>query len=537
LLTYGYQQSFRYRPCFSCQQYLAYLKKIVRYAVEEVKTDFIHFDNFDLNSEPDSCHCRACVESFREFLNSKYSPQQRRNRFGFENVEYVNPPQWNRQNPPQRLEIIFDPAIQEWVDYRCQMMANALRQMSLFAKSLNPEVAVEVNPGGITGGNRAWANGIDHERILKWTDAFWTEEDNPPGYLPDGRLISKIRSFKLARAFNNIVLTYIANDPVSMAECLSFNQTLGYVGQDRLSPEMRKYIEFYRRNRELYLGTRDVATVAVFRSYPSITYHNARGQLSAILVEQALIQARVPFDLVFDANLYDLSKYRVLVLPDSECLSNEQIGFIRAFVENGGGLVGAGQSGLYDEWRRTRVVPGLEGLLEGQQPGHAYEEEVKTLSSLAKPAVRKEYGKGRAVYVAEVEYDGPRPEPEPYYTISNRFWKRPRNAAEILESIRWAARGDTPIEISGPEYLVANLVEQPGRRRRMLHLVNYNAHRTPVIESVRLQIRLPGASNAKRVQLFSPDAAPQTPSFRSGGSQTSLVLPEVRTYSVVAVSW
>jgi hypothetical protein len=49
MLTYGYQQSFRYRPCFANQEYLDYLKKIVRFAVQEVKTDFIHFDNFDLN--------------------------------------------------------------------------------------------------------------------------------------------------------------------------------------------------------------------------------------------------------------------------------------------------------------------------------------------------------------------------------------------------------------------------------------------------------------------------------------------------------
>ena len=57
LLPYGYQQSFRYRPCFNNQNYLDYLKKVVRYAIVEVKTDFIHFDNFALNSEPDSCHC------------------------------------------------------------------------------------------------------------------------------------------------------------------------------------------------------------------------------------------------------------------------------------------------------------------------------------------------------------------------------------------------------------------------------------------------------------------------------------------------
>lgn len=113
LLPYGYQQSYRYRPCFANQEYLAYLKKIVRYAVVDVKADFIHFDNFDLNAEPDSCHCAACVSGFRKHLMTKYTAAQRKERFGFECIDFVNPPQWNSDNPPSKMQIIFDPAIQE----------------------------------------------------------------------------------------------------------------------------------------------------------------------------------------------------------------------------------------------------------------------------------------------------------------------------------------------------------------------------------------------------------------------------------------
>src|ERR1700722_100983 len=105
LLPYGYQQSWRYRPCFANQEYLDYLKQIVNYAVVAVKTDFIHFDNFDLNAEPDSCHCPACVKGFRDHLKSKYTPEERMDRFGFSNLDYVNPPEWNAQNPPAKMQI------------------------------------------------------------------------------------------------------------------------------------------------------------------------------------------------------------------------------------------------------------------------------------------------------------------------------------------------------------------------------------------------------------------------------------------------
>jgi len=536
LLTYGFQQSYRYRPCFTHQEYLDYLKRIVRYAVEEVRTDFIHFDNFDLNPEPDSCHCPACVEGFRGFLRAKYPPDKRRERFGFENVDYVNPPQWNRQNRPEKMAIIFDPAIQEWIDFRCQVMADALRQMAEFARSLNPQVAIEINPHGITGGNRAWENAVDHARLLTSTDVIWTEEENPCIYLEDGRLVSKIRSYKLARAYHNILLAYITDNPVAMAECLAFNQTLGFAGTAPIPPAMLQHVAFYRKNRDLYLGTEDLATVGVLRSHASLTYHHARAQLSAVLTEQALIQSRIPFHLIFDEPLPDLSKLRALVLPESECLSDEHVGRIRSFVENGGGLVVIGQAGLYDEWRRLRVEPGLHGLVEGQASAPDYEEDVTEATAQAGPSRQKQVGRGRVVYIPAVEFDGPLPEPEPYFNISNRFWKRPRNWKQIIDAVRWAADDDLLLQIDGPDFLVANLVEQTARQRKLVHLVNYDARKTPTIWSVRVTCAVPQDREVNDVRLYEVDRdSPQVLPFTTGPGTVSFTVPEVKTYAVVAI--
>lgn len=436
------------------------------------------------------------------------------------------------------MEIIFDPAIQEWIDFRCQMMTDALRQLALYARSLNPEVAIEVNPHGITGGNRAWEAGLDHSRFLKYTDVFWTEEENEPGYLSDGRLISRIRSLKLARTYGNILLSYIANNPVAMAENLSFDQTLGFVGQDPLSPDMLRYIDFYRKNRDLYRETRDVATVAVFRSYPSIAYHNAHAQLSAILVEQALIQARIPFDLIFDEHLVNLSKYKAVILPNSECLSDGQIASLRKFVEGGGGLVVTEQTGLYDEWRRLRVKPGLAGLVESQPKAEAYQESVSRSNSVAAPPVKKDYGKGRVVYFPSLMFDGPMPEAEAYFTISNRYWKRPANWQELCEGIRWAANGHLPLEISAPSWLVANPVSQPEKRRMSLHLINYAARRGEAVTSTEVKMELPEGATIQGIKLLSPDQAEMTISkYRQEGPIVSFLVPEIKTYSVAVVTW
>ncbi|MGD0223098.1 MAG: alpha-amylase family protein [Terriglobia bacterium] len=535
LLRYGFQQSFRYRPCFANQEYLDYLKKIVKYAVEEVKTDFIHFDNFDLNPEPESCHDHMCVLGFRKFLREKYTPRERRERFGFENVDYVNPPAWNDSNPPGSMKIIFDPVIQEWIDYRCQVMADALRQMSQYAKSLNPNVAIEVNPHGITGGNRAWESAIDHSRILRWTDAFWTETDPVPGY-SDGQLLSRIRSYKLARRYHNILMTYIAGDPLAMAESLAFNQTLGFVGSSPLAPVTKRYIDFYRENRELFVGTRDVAAVAVLRSYPSITYDQPRVQLSTILVEQALIQARIPFDLIFDDDLANLAKYKVLVLPETECLSDAQLGSIHKFVAAGGGLVATGAAGLYDQWRRLRTVPGLQGMIDSQVPARAYEERVAAAAAVGNPS-RRESEEGRVVYLPTVDFDGPLPKFGSFFQVDARFWRAPQNADEIAESVRWAARDQNPVEVSGPDYLVSNLVEQPGNRRLMLHLVNYNSQKEASLDPIQVTLRMPAGRDVKQCVLYSPDSAGTQELAGTSTERGITFTVPIKTYSIVVFNW
>src|SRR5205085_7668047 len=90
-----------------------------------------------------------------------------------------------------------------------------------------------------------------------------------------------------------------------------------------------------------------------------------------------LIEQRVPFRLIFDEHVADLSPYRVLILPESECLSDSQIAAIRLFVERGGGLVVIGRSGLYDQWRRLRIKPGLAGLVDHPPEARASEETVQ----------------------------------------------------------------------------------------------------------------------------------------------------------------
>jgi hypothetical protein len=539
MLEYGYQQSFRYLPCYSNQEFIDYLKRVVLYAITEVKTDFIHFDNFNWNSEPDSCHCDSCKAGFRRYLRTKYSSEQRRARVGFENVDYVNPPLWSQANRPEGLNVISDPIFQEWIEYRCQTITGALEQMVTLIRSSRPEIAVEVNCGGVLGDNSPWTSGTDHTRLLKLTQAFWDESDSRPEYLPDGRLITAIRTYKTARTYQNIVLSYSSLNETAMAECLAFNQTIGFAGVNPLSAAMVKYISFYRRHRDLYVGTRDVASVAILRSHPSITYNNSAAGLSTILAEQALIQARIPFHLIFDEQLRDLSlaMCKVLILPNSECLSDEQLASIRRYVEAGGGLVVTEQAGLYDPWRRRRVNPGLAGLVDGQlQTAGDTTVEAAARAVPGMPA-RKKFGQGRVAYFPEIVFDGPLPPPQPYFVMGAEVLKRPKNWKALVDAIYWAAQDDIPLRIIEPDFLGANLVEQLEKRRRLVHLVNYNARDVPSIENIEVQCTVPEGKPIA-VRLYSTDFdAHDTLKFRTEGAKALFTVPKLNTYCMVEVSW
>ena len=308
LLTYGNQQSWRCKPNLVHPDYREYYReKIVRTLIEKCDTDLIHFDNYDCNREPDSDRSPVTVAAFRDYLERKYpTDRERIERFGHTNLHRMSPPVWNKENRAESVRVIHDPVQQEWIDFRCWVMADWLKEMTAFARSLKPDIAIDVNPHGLMGRNRAYQAALWHPWFMKYTEVIWSEEANRAGYDDRGVVISKIRTFKLGRSLDNIVLTYKGDDR-QYAEGLAFNQTLGNIhlgdsgrrGKAGQSVH-RKYYDFYIKHRGLYTGTVNREDAAVLRSYATMAYDNHRAALEQCMFEQAMIQGQVPFDLVFD---------------------------------------------------------------------------------------------------------------------------------------------------------------------------------------------------------------------------------------------
>jgi len=88
---------------------------------------------------------------------------------------------------------------------------------------------------------------------------------------------------------------------------------------------------------------------------------------------RACVEEHLPVNLINDWNLNaeDLSKYKVLVLPNAACLDERQVKAIDAFVKAGGGLVASLDTSLFDEFGEPRNNFALSAVFGADYRGPA----------------------------------------------------------------------------------------------------------------------------------------------------------------------
>jgi len=532
LLTYGFQQSYRFKPNLAHPEYRKYYKeKILKTLVEECKTDLLHFDNYDCNREPESDKSPVTVEAFRKYLQDKYTLDQQIERFGHTNMHLVEPPVWNQTNRPNNIKVIKDPVQQEWIDFRCWVMADWLREMTEYARSLNPGIAIDTNPHGLFGRNRAFQAALWHPWFMKYSEIMWSEETNHADYDGRGVLISKIRTYKLGRALDNMVLTY-KGDERMLAENLAFNQTAGNVQLGGRENVHYKYYKFYMDNRHLYTGTRNREDAAVLRSYATMAYDNHRAALEQCMFEQALIQSHVPFDLIFDEQMEDLSRYKVIVLAGQNNLADEHIARIARFVDSGGGLVLTGESSNYDHWARRRVRPGLAeviGMDESWIPQRGASPALSNKTEITRG--------GRVVYIPQI--NPPEAEQAARWTGSwdgdmwEGTWILPTNWRELGDAVRRAAGGRLSLEVDLPDWVAVEQVEKDNLI--VIHLVNYR--KDNVLANIPVDLGINRGGKVRSVKVLSPDRQGFSElEFTQAGDRCRFTVPLLKVYDVIVVT-
>jgi hypothetical protein len=537
-VLYG-DQTFRKRVYFMHPGYIEYMKSVIKVAVKELKVDLIHFDNTSMQAEPAIFHHPLALKDFRAYLQQKYTPEILKIRFGFIDTRYIEPPQYNE--PMSRIN---DPLFQEWTDFRCHQLAEYYGIMEHYIHSLNPEVAIVNNPhAGMSGFNTMWRQGINYPELLSHTDIIWTEEGNVPGVTADGVLISKIRTYKMARILNNRIFTYTSDSKLEMAESMAYNrQGLGMVGGLKemegnqlpegynLPEEQKNYIKFFHKNFDLYRNINSVADVAVLHSYASMAFNNDRPYQSTYLYEQVLIQNKIPFDIIFDEQLKDLSGYKVLVLADQECLSNDKLDLIRDYIEKGGGLVATEFTSLYTEWRERERDFGLKDLFKISPPdwnGRSSQE-----ACLKIPVQRNQSGRGRVVYIPEVLPLLPKPQTAP---MTSGYWKLPANSDELTEAVKWATGDNLSISVDAPLTVTTELVQKEDKSAMILHLLNFNT-KGPFVKNIKAVLQVPDGRRVSRVIVMTPDTVQEdTIGFDQNVNRVIFTVPRLAVYDIIVL--
>ena len=526
-------QTWRKRVYFMHPGYREYMRRVLRMAEQEFHADLIHFDNTSMQAEPSIFQHPLAIQDFREFLRAKYTPAELEKRLGFADVRFVLPPRYDRPLGP-----INDPLFQEWADFRCVQLTRYYSEMEELLRGQNPQVAVETNPhSGISGRNTVWEQGVDYPRLLAHLDAVWTEEGDPAGVTDDGILVSRIRTFKMASTLHNTLFVASGGESgniLQMAESLAFDRQcigdLGGVLAGYDTPEdQRRYVQFFHKNFDHYRDVDNIADVAVLHSFASLGFNNDRPAVSTMLFEQALIQSHIAFDIIFDDNLKSLSKYRVLVLADQECLDDAQMDLIRKFVANGGAIVATEYTSLFTNWRERRRDFGLKDLFRVSAQASPGDGEY----FLEAGPVRNEVGRGRVAYIPEIKPAIRKPLGA---RMTSEYWKLPVNWREVVDAVRWAGRNNFALSVNAPETVVIEPMERRKEKELLLHLVNYNVARTPSVSNISVKLRVPNNTSVTKVTLLSPDraGAPTLPHQLEAGMVTFTV-PTLATYDLAVI--
>ena len=137
----------------------------------------------------------------------------------------------------------------------------------------------------------------------------------------------------------------------------------------RWLPAVEQVFRWHHSNEPYLRNQKSLARVGLVFSQQTAAYYGwpdaaSRVDDPGLGFYQALVEARIPFEMVHDGLLdaAHVEQFRTLILPNVAALSNQQCEQIGAFVHAGGGIVASYETSLYDEGGKIRGDFGLSEL-------------------------------------------------------------------------------------------------------------------------------------------------------------------------------
>jgi len=357
----------------------------------------------------------------------------------------------------------------------------------------------------------------------------------------------------------------------------------GKVIDPRWVPAVEKIYDWHWRNEKYFRNTENLARVAVVNAPGSQALDRPKVENAQNGYCQALVESRIPFEMVDERMIDEAGRFRILILPDVFAVSDAQCAALRAYVMKGGRLVATGETSLCDENGKRRANFGLADLFgcdfagkidDGvknsyltPRPPHpltrGLEDAPRIIAATqqlhvtprGKSAVPltlvpsypdlpmeraytmqsetdipmafcRSVGKGRVVYFP--------------MNLDTTFWDvlAADHLALLRNAVEWAADEPAPLTVAGPGFLdVAYWRQEHSLAVHLVNMTNPMAMKGPYREIIpagpfTVSLHLPPGASPASVKLLESGAPAQ---YRRDGDRLVVEVPRVALHEIVAV--
>lgn len=303
------------------------------------------------------CYCPHCAANFRAFSGLDLP----------------------RRTDPQ------DPARRQFIVWKQQRLFELWRLWDARIKAINPNAAYIANAGG------GALSELDMKTVGELAPTLFADRQARRGLMPpwtNGKNGKEYRATLGRKAIAGIFSVGV-EEPYRWKDSVQSGDEIRLWVMDGIAQGLRPWftkfnakpidrrwlpvveeIYTWHHANERYLrNEQPLASVGLLYSQQTATFYG--GERARAKVEdhtlgfyQALVEARIPFEMVHD-HLLDpehLATFKTLILPNIAALSEAQCEQLRAFTTTGGNLIATHETSLYDEWGRRRADFGLAAL-------------------------------------------------------------------------------------------------------------------------------------------------------------------------------
>ncbi len=491
------------------------------------------------------------------------------------------------------------PEFPKLVEFQSDSMARFLADSQRLIKSIRPEVLFYMNSNGLgpdyaTGRNNRKL--VPHQDILACEGGFLYGDLNTVPWWKVAMNAKLIEAEAATAGKPTLIFGCIAHKswtyfslPATEVKLIFASSVahgagtwLAIMKDSMREPAVQVVEELYhfaRAHRQDLFDTHSLSEVAILASKATMNYYSGAdvpltdftrstsAQRAGNYNDEfqgfyrALVSRQVHFDLIDDQTLLEpnLSRFKLIILPNVACLPGEAAKALARYVRDGGTILATFETGFYDGYGRRCDRPQLAdllGIVYGAEPlegprgidylfrhdSAPYDQDITatyipsplyamTVQAAAAARVPLTFSTKSATQYGSLPQDSNRPamvvhrvgKGQAIYFAGDlggalHMW----HLAEHIQFVRNLVAGcdASPLSIDpAPESLEVSLRRTRDGRKVLLHLVNYTGGMTrPITRVVPLKglsvsLRLPGPARSVRT-LWSPSELP----FRSHGN-------------------